>query len=89
MEDRTKAGERSRDTSRRSLVESMRLEDHQRMEEDSLSPEHVLRGTWTHPNPSLIYLYNPRLWWRFRIIMLVIVFCIVMAVIIRHVLLSS
>jgi hypothetical protein len=51
----------SRDISRRRLVESMQLEEHLQMEDDPISPEKVVRGTWSHPNPSLIYLYNPRL----------------------------
>jgi len=79
----------SRDISRRRLVESMQLEQHQLIEEDPLSPEKVLRGTWSHPNPSLIYLYNPRLWWKFRIALLVIAFCTVMVLVIREILLSS
>ena len=79
----------SRDISRRRLVESMQLEEHQRMEDDPLSPEKVVRGTWSHPNPSLIYLYNPRLWWKFRIILLVIAFFTAMMVVIREVLFSS
>jgi len=79
----------SRDISRRRLVESMQLEEHQQIEDDPLSSEKVVRGTWSHPNPSLIYLYNPRLWWRFRIVLLVIAFCVVMMLVIRKILVSS
>jgi len=71
------------------LVESLRLEGIQQTEDDPLSPEKVVRGTWSHPNPSLIYLYNPRLLWMFRVILMVIAFCAVMIQVIREILVSS
>ena len=55
----------SRITSRRMLVESVQLKEHERMEDDRHPAEYALRGTWTHPNPSMIFVANPRYLWRF------------------------
>ncbi len=55
----------SRDISRRKMVESMQLKDDERMEDDRHPAEYALRGTWKHPNPSMIFVSNPRFLWRF------------------------
>ena len=55
----------SRDISRRKMVESMQLKDDERMEDDRHPAEYALRGTWQHPNPSMIFVSNPRFLWRF------------------------
>ena len=47
------------------LVESVQLEEHERLEDDRHPVEYALRGTWTHPNPSMIFVSNPRYLWRF------------------------
>ncbi len=55
----------SRDISRRKMVESAQLKEHERIEEDAHPAEYALRGTWQHPNPSMIFMSNPRFTWRF------------------------
>jgi hypothetical protein len=47
------------------MVESMQLKGDERMEEDRHQAEKALIGTWQHPNPSVIFVSNPRLLWRF------------------------
>jgi hypothetical protein len=39
--------------SRKELIGSMQLEEHERLEEEE-NPLRALRGTWQHPNPSMI-----------------------------------
>jgi len=56
---------RDRASSRRKLVESAQLKGNERMEDDRHPAEYALRGTWTHPNPSMIFVSNPRFTWRF------------------------
>ena len=50
---------------RRRLIESGQLKEHERLEEDRHPAEQSLRGTWTHPNPSMMFVSNPRFLWRF------------------------
>ena len=42
-------------TSRRKLIESARLKEDELAPESERNPvKYALRGTWTHPNPSLV-----------------------------------
>ena len=52
-------------SSRRRLIESAQLKEHERIEDDSHPAERSLRGTWTHSNPSMMLASNPRFLWRF------------------------
>jgi len=52
-------------SSRRRLIESAQLKEHERIENDRHPAEYALRGTWKHPNPSMIFVSNPRFLWRF------------------------
>ena len=52
-------------SSRRELIQSGQLKEHERLEDDRHLAEQSLRGTWTHPNPSMMFASNPRFLWRF------------------------
>ena len=47
------------------MVESVQLKEHERLEDDRHPAEYAIRGTWRHPNPSMIFVSNPRYLWRF------------------------
>ena len=70
------------------MVESMRLNGDERIEDDRHPAEYALRGTWQHPNPSMIFVSNPRFLWRFikrfgMVVVLVIVIWVSIWVVIR------
>ena len=74
-------------SSRRRLIESAQLKEHERIEDDRHPAERSLRGTWTHPNPSMVFASNPRFLWRFIkrfgiVLVLVIVSWLVIAYIV-------